>query len=583
MSDSVYSFRSGPNYRGATPDETFRAALDQPMSMASTFFDQAKGGILESFGLGTALRDFTIPEGKPVEDEKDDDGFGIRDAMELLSPHPVLRTYDIAKDFAQSFVNDPNSPALSEDAYKSSAWFREDIPWDQAMTEQRAEALSESFDAKKVREFYASKRPFSSFIGNLGGQAFDPINYVPVAGPLVKAGMVAKLGKVSGASVAAALDASANTAIFGVATAGARSRYGDDVSWQTTVSQIATAALIGSAFGAIGGALGRRGDAVSRNAIEERLSTLKTTQEARIALNEGIDALVRGEDVRLSPNATEPARRIAGEVQVALDAPTIQSVEMKPPATLAQFEKFSTGEPVSFRFARNPDMKASDFPADAFGRDIEPAGRYMVDVTDGAVPDKWESGEISFKKPLVVESRDGQWKAELKEHYGATGKKLSQKIVNDGYDGIVTIDGKYGPSEIVDLSGFKPRKTKAKALSTSAEGIKRETPSIAGRQEATTATQRAVDTTPARAEPLPEGLKEAEKAIAKPDDYKALANQYRVDPETGRFDEEVDIAQLRTEGRLTDEDVAVLAEAQNTYDDGAAYGEALKSVANCLV
>jgi hypothetical protein len=79
------------------------------------------------------------------------------------------------------------------------------------------------------------------------------------------------------------------------------------------------------------------------------------------------------------------------------------------------------------------------------------------------------------------------------------------------------------------------------------------------------------------------GIEDAAKAIAKPDDYKALANQYRVNPETGSFDEEVDIAQLGVEGRLTEEDAAVLADAQAAYDDGAAYGEALKSVAGCLI
>jgi hypothetical protein len=44
------------------------------------------------------------------------------------------------------------------------------------------------------------------------------------------------------------LDAAANTAAFGIATSGERAKFGDDVSWLATDSQIAMAALIGSAF-----------------------------------------------------------------------------------------------------------------------------------------------------------------------------------------------------------------------------------------------------------------------------------------------------------------------------------------------
>ena len=205
--------------------------------------------------------------------------------------------------------------ALSEDQYKASPYYRKDIPYDPGMTSARAEALASMDDAKKVREFYAQKRPFSSFLGNLAGQALDPINYVPIAGEAVKAAAVARMGNIAGHALVGGIDAAANTAIFGIGTAGVRAQFGDDVSWQATISQIATAALIGHAFGALAGAVGGRVDAARLSDAEQRLATLKTTQEARIALNEGIDAVVRGEDVRLSPNATDPMARVGQEVR----------------------------------------------------------------------------------------------------------------------------------------------------------------------------------------------------------------------------------------------------------------------------
>lgn len=55
------------------------------------------------------------------------------------------------------------------------------------MTTDRAVALAQQDDYRKVREFYASKRPITSFFGSLGGQAIDPLNYIPVFGEAVTA------------------------------------------------------------------------------------------------------------------------------------------------------------------------------------------------------------------------------------------------------------------------------------------------------------------------------------------------------------------------------------------------------------
>jgi hypothetical protein len=93
----------------------------------------------------------------------------------------------------------------------------------------------------------------------------------------------------------------------------------------------------------------------------------------------------------------------------------------------------------------------------------------------------------------------------------------------------------------------------------------------------------AVDNSAPRPEPIPEDRQPAETRIAKPDDYKAMSAQYGVDPEAGTFVEEADVARVRTEGRLTADDEADLADAQAAFEDGKAYGEALKSVVGCLL
>ena len=95
-----------------------------------------------------------------------------------------------------------------------------------------------------------------------------------------------------------------------------------------------------------------------------------------------------------------------------------------------------------------------------YQQDIEPAGRYLLHRTDmeSEPAHGWEVGEITFKHPLVLSfNTSGQiaydatsWKARLENHYGLVGKALTQALIRDGYDGIVTVLGNE-THEIVDL------------------------------------------------------------------------------------------------------------------------------------
>ncbi len=326
------SFRPGPSYRDGDAKAAFSRALDLPLGMAETLGGQIKSDAIKSFGLGTTIRDFTVPEGVPEGSQQPapaEDGSTLSTAPiaesaglgdmatsvgEQLLAHPLKQAYDYAKRAAQSFVNDPASPALSKEAYEASRYFRDKVPWDAAMTEDRAAALAIGADAMAVRDFYSEKRPFTAIAGSFLGQALDLINYIPIAGPAVRAAAVAKMGRIGGTAAFGAFDAAANTAIFGIATRDKRARYGDDVSWQMTISDIAMAAAIGGAFGTLGGAWGARKDRLSRLTIEQQLATLKRTERSRFALNEGIDALARDVDLALSPSAVDIVSRTADDV-----------------------------------------------------------------------------------------------------------------------------------------------------------------------------------------------------------------------------------------------------------------------------
>lgn len=622
MSDSVYSFRAGPTYRAASRQELFDSAMEQPLSLTSTFFDQAKGGMLESYGLGTAIRDFAIPEGVATP------GTTVRSALRLTNP--LTAAYESTRLAVQAFRED--SPVLDEAKYKSSPWYRENIPWDAGMTEARAKALAEWNDAKQVRQYYAQKRPISAFLGNLTGQAFDPINYVPVGGPLVRAAAVARAGRIGGAVITGAVDAATNTALAGLATRETRGRFGDDVSFQAMVSEIATAALIGAAFGGVSGAMEARTAARALADAQRTLSTLKATQEARIALNEAIDGVVRGEDITLSPNATEAAVRAQQEIIAYHGSPhTFDAFSTDKIGTGEGAQAFGRGlyfaekEAVAISYRDDitkARVSAAERALKKAGGDIDAAIlaakseiERLRNLPDGG-------GDVARRDSLIAINEDKIAELTAQKATGAatTGNIYEVAIKADPEDFLEWDKplSEQSPKIRAALSDMKPEWTGGQIYESSRlvpgefHDKKAATEALLQRgiagiryldQDSRSAGNgsrnivvfddrlvsirsrngRPLDTSPARPVAAPEGRALAETRIAKPDNYKALADQYRVDPETGDFPELADIDNLRAEGRLTADDIAELDAAASTVDDAKAYGEALKTVVGCLL
>ena len=114
---------------------------------------------------------------------------------------------------------------------------------------------------------------------------------------------------------------------------------------------------------------------------------------------------------------------------------------------------FETGIPVKFPFLHKPGAsKGYSGDKKRFQQDIEPSGKYVILDVVGST-EGYESGEATLKNPLVLKwgnrYDDSSWKSKLFEKYNKKGKSLTQALIKEGYDGVITIDGKYGPSEIV--------------------------------------------------------------------------------------------------------------------------------------
>lgn len=555
---SIYGFRGGPVRRGASKQEQFMAALEMPMNPLATFFDQAKGGALESFGLGTVIRDFSIPQGTQR-----------RDGGELVSgpvPNPLNPLSRLYED-VRGIVNPVQADAtpMTQDEWKSSPYFRSDIPWDEGMTADRAAALAAWDDARKVREFYAQKRPIISFFGGLAGQAVDPINFIPIAGPAVKAAAVARAGRIGGAAITGAVDAAANTAAFSLLTAGARAEYGDDVSWQATISEVATAALIGTAFGGLSGALSAR----RARRLDAKLATLNETQEARAVLNDAINGLVRDGEVRLTPASFDildgqrrSAVRFSPETSGFVpEADLSRSTAVGRVLEAEQSAPSIDIETPQFRQALADDPVLAERFESATSRLNEATERFEQITEDAPQPETVPNrAAAAVEAPASVAEPAPRSGEVVNEPRTTPEPDRADEVVQQAEQDLVVARREY----------VQVRNAVASRIPAVERRLEPAFPAFVAR------------TAPAP-DPLPTGSAEAEGRVGRSEKAAAVAEAHRVNPETGDFAEQADLERAEAEGRISDLDRKELAAADNDYEQGKAFGEALKGVVGCLL
>lgn len=199
------------------------------------------------------------------------------------------------------------------------------------------------------------------------------------------------------------------------------------------------------------------GAVVPLDTSEEILNILEDS-DIRVEFYEGFDR-------------QEVVQRLAGELAAERENILFQDdvpSEPFPAGQTVEFQQFSTGEPVTFDFSHNTESATAMFglpeAGDRFQRDLEPSGRYMTRVADADQVDtsgNLIAGTITFNNPLVLDTTN--WKQELADFYGATGRELSQRLISAGYDGVVTINPATNTrpaftSEILDLTTFEPER-----------------------------------------------------------------------------------------------------------------------------
>lgn len=399
-------------------NEQMRVALERPFSFDRAITENVEQGILDSPGLGTAIRSVSTP---PLADTR-----------------PQGRYEGLLKGGA-------DADTMSEDEFKASPYYRDAIPFEKGMTEARAAALASSFDVKQVRAHYSQKQPVAAFLGAFIGQAFDPINYVPVFGVGARTYAVARAGNILGHALVGASEAAISTAAASLLTADIRRKFGDDVSWEGMVTDVAMSAVIGAAFGGAAGFVGGRNAKVfdfeaekmaRANRSWDAQYTLKNQAQARIPLNEAVSGLVEKGHVDLTPNGVDVVQRIKGDVEskaaVVEARPGEVPVTHREAASVAQDETISAraatvaaempdpvtpASAIGFDSARRADAQPDniEMASAAVGKPIamrELAEQHGVDMVTGDYPESFEieqlraEGRVSAEDDAVLMAAD---------------------------------------------------------------------------------------------------------------------------------------------------------------------------------
>lgn len=290
-------------YTTSTPQDEFAAALNEPYVAKDILDDPNLRFFTDAWmhGItGTGIRDLTLPPLNPI----------------------AANRYERPEDFAaRRAAAEAANPSLSPDQYKASPSYREQIPWEQGMTEDRAAAKAAQFDQSYLTQQLAEKKPLESFFMSLASGFADPTNFiVPYLGAGMGAAAAARFGwgtfgKIAAEGAVAAGNNALASGVFSALTASVRQKLGEDVSFNAIVNEIAMSAIIGGAFGTGIHLLGGLRNRSLMKRAADALETIDTTTKARAISEIAADMLARRGEVELPPAAIETVKEIKDRVE----------------------------------------------------------------------------------------------------------------------------------------------------------------------------------------------------------------------------------------------------------------------------
>lgn len=201
---------------------------------------------------------------------------------------------------------------IDREVWEASPAFREDIPWEDGMTAERAEALAERYDNRRFLDWLIQNHEgvgfgvstVTGFAAEIAGSAASPESFLPIAGPAMRAAAVARLGSIGGRAAIGSFEGVLGTAAVLPAIAYSRRQIGEEMTYADMALDVAMGAIVGGAFGAGVGALARPGEVRHAQRLEREralLTDLRVASEALTKVEIAKRQIAEGVNVDVPP------------------------------------------------------------------------------------------------------------------------------------------------------------------------------------------------------------------------------------------------------------------------------------------
>lgn len=481
--------------------------------------------------------------------------------------------------------------------------------WDERMTRGRAEAQARTYDDEAYRKALMAARDPSAFEAVLGfgaqmvGSIPDPVNFIPIGrgvelglrgvGAIRAAEVMARPG-VAASALRGAVDGIGGNALVAPAVYAVQERYGEEITFDKVLADLAIGAVIGAGFGTVGGLMSRRVHLDATTAV-------RTVDAAASDLAAGRPMEMPSS---LATRGIEDAvMRAAPQEMVGVRLADLPAGANGAPMTRAEFDAWSAeaGRGVP-EMAPEPPLAVREAPAPAEvakAAASEPALSEMGQRRAAAVQDtikefdeRMQAGDLQLGAPIAL-GRLEQWVGKeggpTREQYAALEARMNggapapQAGQNAGPDSLIPAGAERAapdaPAMRGDGAAIEPAAAPAAILPTpetaaaSREAIAADT--YAWYREALDA-RRSIERM-AAAPRAPESAagkpaSEQKQSVEQPGNSGLLPGPERQHIET-----------MRAEGRLTAADEAILRAGDEQAAELQGVAKGLKEAGECLL
>ena len=299
---------------------------------------------------------------------------------------------------------------LTAEEWRQSKWFRPSVPFDEAMTPARAQAIAETFDANEYRRWLISQRKagvaegVAGFAAGIVGSIPDPVNFIPFAGPAYRAATVARFGAIGGRALIGAGEAALGTAVAQPFLMTSRQQFGDDVTFADAMLDIALSAFAGAAIGGASGVWSRmtiRTVTPKGGEPELQMEPRAPEMQARDPIPDAQTQETAGRALTMAMRDIAEGRPVdIGALPEMRDA--LQRIEVAGNQAAIRVENLGGRRGIDFSTGRAVEVDAAPIEAASAPRPAKPAAPLLVDearalVSEAKAPEAIAAARDEFK------------------------------------------------------------------------------------------------------------------------------------------------------------------------------------------